>query len=241
MELFVLKFGGSSVATPEKIRHVCQIIGSTYDKGNDVVVVLSAQGDTTDELLQKAQKITDQPSQRELDALLSVGEQVSITLAVMCLENLGYPAISLNGRQAGIKTDSTHGAAQIMSIDTEKIFAQLDAGRIVIIAGFQGVNDTGDITTLGRGGSDTTAVALASALKADTCKIFTDVDGVYSSDPRKDPTAVKYDTISYDNMLSLIRRGAQVLHGRSVLIAKEHRLALEVLSSFSGNPGTLVI
>lgn len=241
MALVVCKFGGSSIATPERIRHVCQIIGSTYDQGNDVVVVLSAQGDTTDDLIDKAHEIAARPSRRELDALLAAGEQVSIALAAMCLENMGYPVISMNGQQAGIHTDSAHGEAQILSIDTEKIFTHLNAGRIVVIAGFQGVSHSGDITTLGRGGSDTTAVALASALRADVCKIFTDVDGVYSCDPRKDPYAVKYDTLSYDNMLSLIRRGAQVLHDRSVLIAKEHSLALEVLSSFTGNPGTLVI
>ena len=240
MALIVKKFGGSSVADAKKIQNVCNVIAKTYDEGNDVVVVLSAQGDTTDDLIEKAQEINPNASKREMDMLLSTGEQISISLAAMCLEKMGYPAVSLAGWQVGFQTNSDHSAARVRKIDGSRIRKELDKRRIVLVAGFQGINKYGDVTTLGRGGSDTSAVALAVALKADLCQIYTDVDGVYTTDPRLCPNAQKLDEITYDEMLELASLGAQVLHNRSVELAKHYGIEMEVLSSFSGNPGTIV-
>lgn len=238
--LIVQKFGGSSVADAEKIRRVAGIIADTYEEGNDVVVVLSAQGDTTDDLLEKAAELNERPSKRELDMLLSTGEQQSIALMAMCLEKMRYPVVSLTGWQVGMETTSDHGAARIMRMKTERIMRELDKRRIVIVAGFQGITKGNDVTTLGRGGSDTTAVAIAAALHADKCQIFTDVEGVYTADPRKVPDAKKLDEITYDEMLELASLGAQVLHNRSVELAKRYGIVLEVLSSYVRKPGTKV-
>ena len=238
--LIVQKFGGSSVADAEKIRRVAGIIAETYDEGNDVVVVLSAQGDTTDDLLEKAAEINERPSKRELDVLLSTGEQVSIALMAMCLEKMHYPVVSLTGWQIGMDTTSDHGSARIQRVNTERILRELDKRRIVIVAGFQGVTRGNDITTLGRGGSDTTAVAIAAALHADKCQIYTDVEGVYTADPRKVPDARKLEEITYDEMLEMASLGAQVLHNRSVEMAKRYGIVLEVLSSYVKAPGTKV-
>ena len=240
MALIVKKFGGSSVADAKKIQNVCNVIAKTYDEGNDVVVVLSAQGDTTDDLIEKAEEINPNASKREMDMLLSTGEQISISLAAMCLEKMGYPAVSLTGWQVGMQTSSDYSNARIRKVEGSRIRKELDKHRIVLVAGFQGINRYGDVTTLGRGGSDTSAVALAVALKADLCQIYTDVDGVYTTDPRLVPTAQKLDEITYDEMLELASLGAQVLHNRSVELAKHYGIELEVLSSFSGNPGTIV-
>ena len=240
MALIVQKFGGSSVADAAKIQNVSNIITRTYDAGNDVVVVLSAQGDTTDDLIEKANEINPNGSKREMDVLLSTGEQISIALCAMCIEKMGYPVISLTGWQVGMETSSSYSSARIRKVEGSRIRKELDKHRIVLVAGFQGINKYGDITTLGRGGSDTTAVALAVALKADLCQIYTDVEGVYTADPRIVPTARKLDEITYDEMLELASLGAQVLHNRSVELAKHYQIELEVLSSFSGNPGTIV-
>lgn len=238
--LIVQKFGGSSVADAEKIRRVAGIIADTYDEGNDVVVVLSAQGDTTDDLLEKAAELNDRPSKRELDMLLSTGEQQSIALMAMCLEKMRYPVVSLTGWQVGMETTSDHGTARIIRMKTERVLRELDKRRIVIVAGFQGITKEDDVTTLGRGGSDTTAVAIAAALHADKCQIYTDVEGVYTADPRKVPNARKLDEITYDEMLELASLGAQVLHNRSVEMAKRYGIVLEVLSSYVRKPGTKV-
>ena len=240
MALIVKKFGGSSVADAKKIQNVCNVIAKTYDEGNDVVVVLSAQGDTTDDLIEKAMEINPKASKREMDMLLSTGEQISISLAAMCLEKMGYPAVSLTGWQVGMQTNSEYSTARIRKVEGSRIRKELDKHRIVLVAGFQGINKFGDVTTLGRGGSDTSAVALAVALKADLCQIYTDVDGVYTTDPRICPNAQKLDEITYDEMLELASLGAQVLHNRSVELARHYGIELEVLSSFSGNPGTIV-
>ena len=240
MALIVQKFGGSSVADAARIQNVSNIITKTYDAGNDVVVVLSAQGDTTDDLIEKAREINPNGSKREMDVLLSTGEQISIALCAMCIEKMGYPVISLTGWQVGMETSSSYSAARIRKVEGSRIRKELDKHRIVLVAGFQGINKYGDITTLGRGGSDTTAVALAVALKADLCQIYTDVDGVYTADPRIVPNARKLNEITYDEMLELASLGAQVLHNRSVELAKCYQIELEVLSSFSGNPGTIV-
>ncbi len=240
MALIVQKFGGSPVANAQKLQNVCNIITRTYDAGNDVVVVLSAQGDTTDDLIEKAKEINPNASKREMDVLLSTGEQISIALAAMCIEKMGYPVVSLTGWQVGMNTSSDYSAARIRKVEGDRMRKELDKHRIVLVAGFQGVNKYGDITTLGRGGSDTTAVALAVALKADLCQIYTDVDGVYTTDPRLVEKAQKLDAITYDEMLELASLGAQVLHNRSVELAKHYHIELEVLSSFSGNPGTIV-
>ncbi len=240
MALIVQKFGGSSVADAAKIQNISKIITRTYDEGNDVVAVLSAQGDTTDDLIAKAQEINPNGSKREMDMLLSTGEQVSIALAAMCMEKMGYPVISLTGWQIGMETSSDYSAARIRKVEGSRIRKELDKHRIVLVAGFQGINRYGDVTTLGRGGSDTTAVALAVALQADLCQIYTDVDGVFTADPRLVPTARKLDAITYDEMLELASLGAQVLHNRSVELAKRYQIELEVLSSFSGNAGTIV-
>ncbi len=238
--LIVQKFGGSSVANAERIRNVAGIIAESFLYGNDVVVVLSAQGDTTDDLLEKAAEINPDPSKRELDMLLATGEQQSIALMAMCLEGMGLPVVSLTGWQVGIRTDAHYGIARIRRVDTERLRRELDKKRIVLVAGFQGVNKFDDYTTLGRGGSDTTAVALAAALHADRCQIFTDVEGVYTADPRKVPGARKLEEITYDEMLELASMGAQVLMNRSVQLAKRYGVELEVLSSLVRAPGTKV-
>ncbi|MBQ8975689.1 MAG: aspartate kinase, partial [Oscillospiraceae bacterium] len=240
MALIVKKFGGSSVADAERIKRVAGIIADSYAEGDDVVVVLSAQGDTTDELIEKASEINPRPSKREMDMLLSCGEQMSISLMAMCLEAMGLPVVSLTGWQAGMNTNADYSNAKIKRIDTTRIRNELDKRHIVLVAGFQGITRYGDITTLGRGGSDTSAVAIAAALHADLCQIYTDVEGVYTSDPRKVPNAVKLDEITYDEMLELASLGAQVLHNRSVEMAKRYGVDLEVLSSFVRKPGTKV-
>lgn len=240
MSLIVQKFGGSSVADAERLFRVAGIITDTYKAGNRVVVAVSAQGDTTDDLIEKAAQITDRPDPREMDVLLSTGEQISIALLAMAIQKLGYPAVSLTGWQIPVQTDENHTVARIKDVDTTRLLQELDKGNIVIVAGFQGIDDKGDITTLGRGGSDTTAVALAAALKADLCQIYTDVDGVYTADPRIVKNARKLDEITYDEMLELATLGAQVLHNRSVELAKHRGVNMEVLSSFRRVPGTKV-
>ena len=240
MALIVQKFGGSSVADADKIRNVARIITDTYQKGNRVVAVLSAQGDTTDDLIEKAAQINPAASKRELDMLLSTGEQISCALCAMAIESMGFPVVSLTGWQAGFRTNSGYGNARIKRVQGERIRAELDKRRIVIVTGFQGLNKYDDITTLGRGGSDTSAVAIAAALNADLCQIYTDVDGVYTADPRLVPSAHKLDEITYDEMLELATLGAQVLHNRSVEMAKRYGVRLEVLSSFDRKPGTKV-
>ena len=240
MGLIVQKFGGTSVADTERLRNVARIITDTYKAGNQVVVVLSAQGDTTDDLIEKAKEINPEGSNREMDMLLSTGEQISVALCAMAIEALGYPVVSLTGWQAGILTDTAAKNARIKKIDTERLEAELDQKRIVIVTGFQGVDRNQNITTLGTGGSDTSAVALAAALEADLCQIYTDVDGVYTADPRHVKGARKLDEVTYNEMLELATLGAQVLHNRSVELAKKYNVKLEVLSSFTGHPGTKV-
>ncbi|HIV61712.1 MAG TPA: aspartate kinase [Candidatus Butyricicoccus avistercoris] len=240
MSLIVQKFGGTSVANTERIFNVADIATSAYKAGNQVVVVVSAQGDTTDDLIEKAAQINERPSKREMDVLLSTGEMISMSLLAMAIQKLGYPVISLTGWQAGIKTDINYSEARIRKVTAERIRSELDRNRIVIVAGFQGINKQDDITTLGRGGSDTTAVAIAASLGADLCQIYTDVDGVYTADPRIVPNAKKLSTITYDEMLELASLGAQVLHNRSVEMAKKYNVDLEVVSSFTRNEGTKV-
>lgn len=240
MALIVQKFGGSSVADVDRVRHVAGIITDTYKAGNDVVVVLSAQGKTTDKLLAMAEQYNPKASKRELDQLLSTGEQQSVALCAMMIQSMGFPVVSLNAWQVGFKTNSTYGNARIKKIETDRIQNELDQHRIVIFTGFQGINKWEDVTTLGRGGSDTSAVALAAALRADKCQIYTDVDGVYTADPNKVPTAKKIDQITYDEMLELATLGAQVLNNRSVEMAKKYGVELEVLSSLNPIPGTIV-
>lgn len=240
MSLIVQKFGGTSVADADRIRNVARIITETYRKGHSVVAVLSAQGDTTDDLIEKAQEINPSASKREMDMLLATGEQISISLCAIAIERMGYQAVSLTGWQAGMLTDSSYSSARIKRIRTERIQKELDKKKIVLVAGFQGINKYDDITTLGRGGSDTSAVALAAALHADLCQIYTDVDGVYTADPRHVTGARKLDEITFDEMLELASLGAQVLHNRSVEMAKRYNVNMEVLSSFSGKPGTKV-
>ena len=240
MSLIVQKFGGSSVANADRVRNVARIITETYRRGHSVVVVLSAQGDTTDDLIEKAMELNHHPSKREMDMLLSTGEQISISLCAMAIEAMGYQVVSLTGWQAGMLTDSSYGSARIKRIRTERIQAELDKRKIVLVAGFQGINKYDDVTTLGRGGSDTSAVALAAALHADLCQIYTDVDGVFTADPRKVSGAYKLDEITYDEMLELASQGAQVLHNRSVELAKKFRVNLEVVSSLERKPGTKV-
>lgn len=239
--LVVQKFGGSSVANADRVRNVANIIADTYRADNDVVVVVSAQGDTTDDLIEKAAEINPRASKREMDMLLTAGEQMSASLLAMALQSMGLPVISLLGWQIGLKTDSNHSNARIKKIDNERLNLELSKRNIVILAGFQGINKYDDITTLGRGGSDTTAVAIAATLKADLCQIFTDVDGVYTADPRKVKGAQKLDTITYDEMLELATLGAQVLHNRSVEMAKKYSVNLEVCSSLERKPGTKVM
>ncbi len=241
MALMVKKFGGSSVANAERVFNVAKIIIEDYKKGNDVVVVVSAQGDTTDDLIEKAKEINpDGASKREMDMLLCAGEQISIALLAMAIEKLGYPATSLLGWQAGFQTNSTHSLARIKRVDPERIRNELDKRHIVVVAGFQGINKHDDLTTLGRGGSDTSAVAIAASMHADVCQIYTDVDGVYTADPRKVPKARKMDEITYSEMLELATLGAQVLNNRSVEMAKKYGVQLEVLSSLEAKPGTIV-
>ena len=240
MNLVVQKFGGTSVKDAQRVFNVAKIVTDTYQKGNNVVVVVSAQGDTTDDLIAKAGEINPNPSKREMDVLLSTGEQISMSLLAMAIERMGFPVKSLTGWQAGFLTDSTHGSSRIRRINKERIDNELSKRNIVIVAGFQGINRYDDITTLGRGGSDTSAVALAAALHADLCQIYTDVDGVYTADPRLVPGAHKMDEITYDEMLELASLGAGVLHNRSVEMAKKYGVNLEVLSSLTQNPGTKI-
>ena len=240
MNLVVQKFGGTSVKDAQRVFNVAKIVTDTHQKGNNVVVVVSAQGDTTDDLIAKAGEINPNPSKREMDVLLSTGEQISMSLLAMAIERMGFPVKSLTGWQAGFLTDSTHGSSRIRRINKERIDNELSKRNIVIVAGFQGINRYDDITTLGRGGSDTSAVALAAALHADLCQIYTDVDGVYTADPRLVPGAHKMDEITYDEMLELASLGAGVLHNRSVEMAKKYGVNLEVLSSLTQNPGTKI-
>ena len=240
MSLIVQKFGGTSVANVQRVLNVAEIVTKTYNNGNDVIVVVSAQGDTTDDLLDKAKQINEDASKREMDVLLTAGEQISISLLAIAIEKLGYPVVSLLGWQAGFKTDSAYGSARIENIDSSRIEKELDKRNIVIVAGFQGLNKYDDLTTFGRGGSDTSAVAIASAMNADLCQIYTDVDGIYTADPRVIKSAKKLTEISYDEMLELASLGAQVLNNRSVEMAKKYGIELEVLSSFKKLPGTIV-
>lgn len=240
MALIVQKFGGSSVANADRVRNVAGIITDTYKQGNNVVVVVSAQGDTTDDLIEKAAEISKNPSKREMDMLLTSGEQISISLLAMAIEEMGYPVISLLGWQAGFVTNSAYGSARIRQIKTERLEKELDKKKIVIVAGFQGLNQYDDMTTLGRGGSDTSAVAIAAALHADRCQIFTDVTGVFTADPRKVENTQKLTDITYDEMLEFATLGAQVLNNRSVEMAKKYNVELEVLSSLVREPGTIV-
>ena len=240
MGLIVQKFGGTSVKDRNRIFNVARIVARTRNAGNDVVVVVSAQGDTTDDLIAKAAEISSNPSDREMDMLLSTGEQISIALLTMALQELGVSSISLTGWQAGFATDRAYTKARIRRINTERLESELARNRVVVVAGFQGLNRNDDITTLGRGGSDTSAVALAAALHADRCQIFTDVEGVYTADPRKIPKATKLKEITFDEMLELASLGAQVLNNRSVELAKKYGVELEVLSSLNPMPGTIV-
>lgn len=238
--LIVQKFGGSSLADAARIRRAAKRAVHAAQEDNQVVVVVSAQGDTTDQLVSSAAAITTAASPRELDAYLAAGEQMSAGLMTMALQSMGQQAISLTGWQAGLLTDDTHTDAHVRKLGSDRIRRELSQGKIVVVTGFQGVDDAGDITTLGRGGSDTTAVALAAFLGAEKCQIYTDVDGVYDRDPRIFPEAVRYDTIDYDAMLNLARQGAQVLHDRCVELAKAHGVQIQVLSSFRPGPGTMV-
>ena len=238
--LIVQKFGGSSVADAERVMRVAKLVTDTYREGNDVVVVVSAQGDTTDDLIAKAEEINPDASKREMDMLMAAGEQISIALLAMAIEKLGCPVISLLGWQAGFQTSTAHSIARIKKVMPERIRSALDKKKIVVVAGFQGVDRYDDVTTLGRGGSDTSAVAIAAVLHADVCRIYTDVEGVYTADPRKVPGARKLEEITYDEMLELATLGAQVLNNRSVEMAKKYGVELEVLSSFSNHPGTKV-
>ena len=238
MGLIVQKFGGTSVANADLIMNAAKIITKAYKENNGVVVVVSAQGDMTDQLITKANEINEHGSKREMDVLLSSGEQISIALLAMAIEKLGYPVVSLLGWQAGVMTTSSYGSAAITRIDPDRIKKEIDKKNIVIVAGFQGINRYFDVTTLGRGGSDTSAVGIAAVLNADLCQIFTDVDGVYTADPRIVKDAIKLNEISYDEMLELATLGAQVLNNRSVEIAKKHNVEVEVLSSTENIPGT---
>lgn len=238
--LIVEKFGGTSVADAACIRNAARHLVEAAQEGNQVVAVVSAQGDLTDRLLEKIDSVTDCPSIRESDACVSAGENISAALVAMAVEAMGYPAVSLSGWQAGLVTDSVYGNARIRFLQGGRIRRELQAGKIVVVAGFQGVDSQKNVTTLGRGGSDTTAVALAALLEADRCVIFTDVPGVYDKDPRKHPGAVKFEAIGYDEMLALCRQGAQVLHDRSVELARDYGIRIEVCSAFVDEPGTVV-
>ncbi|MBR2264480.1 MAG: aspartate kinase [Firmicutes bacterium] len=238
--LIVKKFGGSSVADAERVRHVAGLIAEDVDKGNQVVVVLSAQGKTTDQLIAKAKELNQNPSKRELDMLITTGEQQSVALMALALQEMGYKAVSLNAFQIAMNTTRVYGNARLKNINTERLKMELEHGNVVIVTGFQGVNRYEDYTTLGRGGSDTTAVALAATLHADRCQIYTDVEGIYTADPRIVKNARKLKEISYDEMLELASMGAKVLHNRSVEMAKRYNVVLEVLSSMTKAEGTLV-
>lgn len=238
--LFVQKYGGTSLAGVDRIQRAARRIAGLRQQGAQMVVVVSAQGDTTDELIEKAREVNPRGSAREMDAYLAAGEQLSAGLMSMALGALGCPAVSLTGWQAEIHTDERYGSGEILRVDPERILRELSAGKTVVVAGFQGISPQGDVTTLGRGGSDTTAVALAAALNADRCQIYTDVDGVYDRDPRRYPDATRFGRIGYAEMLSLVSGGAQVLHRRSVELARDKGILLEVLSSFTDTPGTIV-
>ncbi len=239
--LIVQKYGGTSVGSIERIKNVAKRVASYFDKGHKLVVVVSAMAGQTDRLIALAHEVTDDPDPREMDALLATGEQASAALLAMALKAMGYPATSLVAFQARILTDDAHGRARIDEIDSSRLQKELDEGKIVIVAGFQGINSQGNITTLGRGGSDTTAVALAAALKADVCEIFTDVEGVFTADPRVCPQAKKIDRISYDEMMELASLGAKVLQIRSVEFAKKYKVPVHVRSSFNEKEGTMVV
>jgi len=238
--LVVQKYGGTSVGDAERIKHVAKRIVARVAAGDRLVVVVSAMGDTTDDLIALAQQMTDEPEARELDLLLSTGEIVSSTLLAMALKHAGQPAVALSGAQAGIGTDRRYGRARILSVDPKRIRQELDAGRVVIVAGFQGITEEEDITTLGRGGSDTTAVALAAGLGAERAEIYTDVEGIYNADPRFVPEARKFPEISYEEMLELASYGAKVMHPRAVELGAVQRVPIYVASSFSDAPGTLI-
>ena len=238
--LIVQKYGGTSLETRERIESAARRMADLARQGHKIVAVVSAQGHTTDQMIERATEVNRRGSAREMDAYLAAGEQMSAGLMTMAIGALGQRAVSLTGWQAGIHTDGTHGNARITGVDTRRILAELEQGKIVVVAGFQGMDPEGDITTLGRGGSDTSAVALAGWLKADKCQIFTDVDGVYDRDPRLYKDAVRYGRITYEGMLALIENGAQVLHDRSVELAREFSMPVEVLSAFTGAPGTIV-
>jgi aspartate kinase len=240
MALIVQKFGGTSVGDPERIKNVARRVRETQQAGNKVVVVVSAMSGVTDSLIKLSRQVSDSPSEREMDVLLSTGEQTTIALLAMALQGMGTEAVSLTGAQAGIVTDGVHTKAKIFNITPKQIREHLDGGSIVIVAGFQGQTAQGDITTLGRGGSDLTAIALAAALKADKCEICTDVDGVYTCDPRGVPDAAKLDTISYEEMLEMASSGSKVMQSRSVEFANKFNVLFEVRSSFNQNPGTIV-
>ena len=235
-----MKFGGTSVKDAERVRNVAGIVTDSYKKGNNVVVVVSAQGDTTDDLIAKAEEISKNPTNREMDMLLAAGEEISASLLAMAIQEMGYPAISLTGWQAGFLTSSAHSQARIRQVYPDRIKREIDQKKIVVVCGFQGVSRYDDITTLGRGGSDTSAVAIAASMHADLCQIYTDVEGVFTADPRKVPEAKKLEEISYDEMLELATLGAQVLNNRSVEMAKKYNIELEVLSSYTKVPGTIV-
>lgn len=238
--LIVQKYGGTSLSDFDRMRTAARRAVDLARQGSQVVMVVSAQGDTTDAMIRKARQCNPRGSSREMDAYLAAGEQMSAGLMAMTIGAMGYPAVSLTGWQAGIDTDGVHGNARIGSVTPTRIRQELESGKIVVVAGFQGLDPEGDITTLGRGGSDTTAVALAAWLNAAKCQIFTDVDGVYDRDPRVYPDATRYGRIGYGDMMALIENGAQVLHDRSVELAREHGIRIEVLSTFTGEPGTMV-
>lgn len=238
--LIVQKYGGTSLEDAQRIQAAAMRVAGLYRQGYQVVVVVSAQGQQTDDMIKRAGEVNARGSAREMDAYLAAGEQMSAGLMAMAIGALGCPAVSLTGWQAGICTDRAFGGARIQHVDTSRIRAELDSGKVVVVAGFQGVTEHGDVTTLGRGGSDTTAVALAAGLGAGRCQIFTDVDGIYDRDPRKYPEAIRFSRISYEKMLRLIENGAQVLHGPSVELARDNGIRVEVLSSFTGAPGTIV-
>jgi aspartate kinase len=240
MALIVQKYGGSSVSSAERIKAVAQRVGKVFDSGDQVVVVVSAMGDTTDDLIKLASQVTSDPHPREMDVLLSTGELVASTLLAMAIRNLGYKAISLSGAQAGIKTDTTYRKARIVKIETKRILEELAEGQIVIVAGFQGITDDMDVTTLGRGGSDTSAVALAAALGAKICERLTDTDGIYSADPRVVPNAIRLDEIGYEEMLELATYGNKVMQPRAIELAELYNIPIRVASSFNDNPGTLI-
>ena len=238
--IIVQKYGGTSLGDEEKVMAAARRAVGLARQGARVVMVVSAQGDTTDVMIRKASAVNRRGSAREMDAYLSAGEQMSAALMAMAVGSLGYPAVSMAGWQAGIYTDGIHGNARIREIDCGRVHKERDQGKIVVVAGFQGGDPEGNITTLGRGGSDTTAVALAAYLKADRCQIYTDVDGVYDRDPRIHPDATRFGRISYEKMLALVENGAQVLHDRSVELARDHGIRVEVLSAFADTPGTIV-